>query len=570
MSEYDVNNPDWVDNVYTFDNNDPVQGGSQGVDNKPTKELANNVASLKQFKSSVIQGSGNPNSDSNINSLIALQQSTTYAVQDFEIENNYIKTLLYFDYTGGSFWRFNTASGLWENLNSELELDVTELKINRDGDIITNESYFSLKTETIDGAQKLVLREFPENQLSDLVVNTVEANAIDGTAEITNVVDQELLLLANNTDVNNQNAQFAIKRLLDIGIIVDKVEINVDETGVDLPIDVFGYDRFTVTYDDSNGALTDYIDPDNYDSYMQVYIPETGYADLEGYYRIAKVELVNTGEYYFYTYKRFNSVTLDTGIDEVDFIPDGTAFVDVSAMLQWVNSPLETGDADGYFQLSTRQGRLLALNTYGISTTDGDFGDIYSTIITNQAQFDLFFTTTLASTDNYVIIKPSQTELSGGYYELDRVVEVTGNRNTFIFHDGARIKLTNASAGFKINANDIKIDMNFDGQTVGSITTPLINLFNTTNCDISTKLFNIVGDTGIEGTSNTTNVNLKFTIDDTNTVTSNTKTLEDVNCNDIYSVNNDTGSKNFDACTNINIIGFVQGDAYIGYGDFDF
>jgi hypothetical protein len=570
MGSYDVNNTVWSENIYTFDNNDPVQGGSQGVDNKPLKELANNTASLKKYKSHVIQGSGNPNSDSTINSLTALQDSSTYAIQTFEIEDNYIQTLLYFDYTDGSFWRFKTTTGIWENLNADIDLDVSELRINKDGDVITNESYYSLKTETIDGAQRLVLREFPQNQLADLAVGTLETNSIDGTTEVTNIVDQEVLLLADNTDTSNQDAQFAIKRLLDIGITISKVETSIDETGLDLPTDIFGYDRFTVSYDGSNGALEDYIDPDNYDSYMQVDISDTGYSDISGYYRIAKVELFNTGEYYFYTYKRFNKVFLDTGESEVNFSPEETALVDVSSMLQWVNSPLETGDEDGYFQLTTRQGRLLGLNAYSIATNNGDFGDIYNTIITNQAQFDDFFTTTVSSTDNYVIIKQNQTELSNGYYELDRIVEITGNRNTLIFHDGARIKLTNTSAGFKINCDDIKMEVNFDTQTVGSITTPLINLFNTNNCDISTKIFNITGDVGIEGTSNTTNVNLKYSIDASNVLSDNVRTLENVNCNDIFSINDNTGGKNFDTCTNINIIGFIQGDAYIGYGNFDF
>ena len=567
MAEYDIDNPNWSDNVYTFDNADPVQGGAQGTSNKPMKELANNTATLRKYKSYIIQGTVNPNDDSTINSLILLQSNSTYAIQSYEIENDYIQTLLYFNYTDGTFWRFNTVTDNWENLNSGVTLDVSELRVNRDGDVLTNDSYFSLKTETIEGDQKLVLRKFPENQLGDLSIGKLEVNAIDGNAEVINVVDKELLLLANNVDVDNQDAQFAIKRLLDIGIVVDDVELSIDAVAAGLPVNVFGYDKFTVTYDGSSGVLTEYIDPDNYDSYMQVYIPETGDQDADGYYRIAKV-VSNTGDNYdFYTYREFNAVVLDTG---VDFVPDGSAFVDVSALLKWVNSPLETGDLDGYFELSTRQGRLLGLNTYGVATTNGDVGDIYNNIITNQEQFDNFFGSTLSSTDNYVIVKPSQTELSSGYYELDRIIDITGARNTIIFHDGARVKLTNASAGFKISSDDVNLEVNFDGQTIGSITSDLINIFNTTNCDIKTKIFNITGNTGIIGTVNNVNVNLKYTIDDTNVFNSNVKDLQNINCNDSFSVNNNTGGKNFDNCTNINIIGFIQGDAYIGYGDFDF
>jgi len=574
MGTYGVTNPVWTANVYTFDNDDPVQGGSAGTDNKPLKELANNCASLKQFKSNVIQGALNPNDDSSINSLTALQTTTTYAIQSYEVDSGnfttgYITSLLYFNYLDGTFWRFNVGTGNWENFNDSINFDLTEIRINKDGNLTENEKYYSLKTETIDGEQKLVLREFPGNQLGDLVVDTIEANVFDGTAEVTNIVDKEVLLLANNTDENNQDAQFAIKRLLDIGATLDKINTDVDVSGLGLS-DPFGFDKFTIIYDGSNGPLSTYIDPDSFESYFEAKITDTGYADIAGYYRVAKVVEQTGDEYLLYTYRSFNGVVLETGVTEVDFSPDEQVLMDVSAMIQWVNSPLETGDEDGYFQLVTRQGLLLGLNVANLAETEGDVGDVYSIIITNQAQFDTYFTSTFSSSNEYVIVKPNRSELSGGYYNLDHLVEFTGNNNTIIFHDGARVKITHVDAGFKINCNDIRLDVNFDGITVAGMNNPAIDIFSTTNCDINTKIFNLIGDVAIRGTSNTTNVNLKATIDGTNTVNSNLQSLENVNCNDIYLVNDVTGGKNIDTCTNINIVGFVQTDAYIGYGDFDF
>ena len=39
----------WEDNVYLFEENDPVQGGADGIDNVPIKQLANRTAYLKHL-----------------------------------------------------------------------------------------------------------------------------------------------------------------------------------------------------------------------------------------------------------------------------------------------------------------------------------------------------------------------------------------------------------------------------------------------------------------------------------------------------------------------------------------
>lgn len=45
----------WEDNVYLFEENDPVQGGADGIDNVPIKQLANRTAYLKQLCAQLAQ-----------------------------------------------------------------------------------------------------------------------------------------------------------------------------------------------------------------------------------------------------------------------------------------------------------------------------------------------------------------------------------------------------------------------------------------------------------------------------------------------------------------------------------
>ncbi|EJC1071015.1 hypothetical protein MX230_000543, partial [Vibrio cholerae] len=40
--------PVWEAGIYQFETNDPVEGGPEGIDNKPTRQLANRTAYLKE------------------------------------------------------------------------------------------------------------------------------------------------------------------------------------------------------------------------------------------------------------------------------------------------------------------------------------------------------------------------------------------------------------------------------------------------------------------------------------------------------------------------------------------
>lgn len=40
---------DWADGIYQFETSDPVQGGPDGIDNVPTKQLANRTSWLRRM-----------------------------------------------------------------------------------------------------------------------------------------------------------------------------------------------------------------------------------------------------------------------------------------------------------------------------------------------------------------------------------------------------------------------------------------------------------------------------------------------------------------------------------------
>ena len=41
-------NPVWEEGIYQFETSDPVMGGPNGIDNRPTRQLANRTGYLKK------------------------------------------------------------------------------------------------------------------------------------------------------------------------------------------------------------------------------------------------------------------------------------------------------------------------------------------------------------------------------------------------------------------------------------------------------------------------------------------------------------------------------------------
>lgn len=77
----------WDDEVYLIEQTDPVEGGEEGIDNKPHKALANRSAYLKTLFESVISDAGLEVDNSSITQFLAALKSIFLQTSDYNFES---------------------------------------------------------------------------------------------------------------------------------------------------------------------------------------------------------------------------------------------------------------------------------------------------------------------------------------------------------------------------------------------------------------------------------------------------------------------------------------------------
>ena len=567
MSKYKVNKPNFNDNIYRFDNDDLVQGGLQGVDNKPLKELADNLAHIKKYKSQIITGTDDPNS---INLYSTLKDD--YQIQeDLEVEqddqgNWYIINLLYYKFDNGTFWKciltnsiqsgedtplLEDGSLLWYNLTSQTILDTNEVRIARNpGNTGTSGDYFKLVQTQSGSDEYLTVEKYTDDvldsKLANLKVNELNVNRIDAeNSNVSNIANKEVLLNSSITqESENDDSAFTVKRLGDIGLTVTSIALNVSPpSGYS---DIIGFDL--IVGNPTVGTMEDYL-ADN--DFIQVH----NTVDNDGFYKVATANGNNV-----YIYKSYFSTTSNqTNV--------GNIYINDSAQIYW-------NENDNIWELKTSQGEYLGLRVNSVSVETGtggvdfQYGILYNRIIDNQVDFDAFFYNDISNVviNEHVLIK-SNTDAGTTNYELYLNIPVTNNLVKLSMQHNVKIELTDSDAGFTFtNVSDLEWDLFFSNSGYINNTIMLVSC---DKCSFNIDVSNSNGANVITAndTSSIIEVKINYSECEFNNIFNQCENFIVTNA---FINNSESGNdKIFNECKNFSVDGVLNDDTFIGSGDFN-
>jgi len=567
MGSYKVNKPNFNSNIYTFDNDDLVQGGQQGIDNKPLKELADNVAHIKKYKSQIITGLDNPNDINLYQTLV-----DDYQIQDIEIEqdtNNdwYIINLLYYKYNDGTFWKCILTNPLqsgettppitdgylsWYNLTSQTILDTNEVRIARNsGSTGSTGDYFKLVQSVSSGDEYLTVEKYTndvlDNELGNLKVNELNVNRIDAeNSNVSNIANKEVLINANITQPSeNSDGAFTIKRLKNVNMSISSIDENV--TPPSGYTDLIGFDK--VIGVPASGNVADVVNDNDF-----IQIKDTN--ENDGYYKVATVNVND-----IYLYKSYKSVASD------DNSGDGEIYLNDSAQILW-------NETDKIWELKTVDGQHLGLRVNSITETNSQSGStslqysiLYNRIIESQIEFNDFFNNIGSiSVNEHVLIKANNDSGTNNYI-LNQNHTITNNLIKLTMQHNVKILLNNSVSGFTFNnVNDLEWDLFFsDGVNISNI----ITMNNCERISLNVDIENSNGTNIItsDNTSSFIELRLKYNSSEYDNIMNSCENFIISNC---FIDNSSSGNdKIFNQCKNISIDGVINSETFIGTGDFD-
>jgi hypothetical protein len=415
--------------VYIFSSEDFVLGELDGTSNIPLKQIAENTAYLKRFKGRIIYGTGTP--------------STGSIPTDMVLDSYSIYNVLYLDETTGSFWKLTSISPItWSNITKSTVLNVAGLKINNAGN---DAEYFEFKYNSTTNTLELLdsYGNYGNVKVGTVYYNTIDSRTITDI-EFVNIVDSELLLLANIEDESqNQDAFFSVKRLEDISEITVTSFYRKDES-------VYVDDTWYVSVS-SGTVLSDYISDGDYVEIQG--IDEESGEEINGYY---KVSYVNDALNYFRTSSDFRSAFAFNDYTGLS----GTMSKDNSAQIRW-------NATDVRWELKTRNGNLLPLQISNFINESGiPVGFIADRVISTTSQFDALFNNVVTGEDvcylrkpetnytedienEFIYIKPNSDVGSNGEYTLNNMVQIMGSNIKIETTKGTKIN-TVSGAGFRM------------------------------------------------------------------------------------------------------------------------
>jgi hypothetical protein len=539
----------WNNNIYTYDKIDRVIGGIDGTSNKPVIDLSQNSHYLKKYKGNILRGTLDPNTDPDV---------LTY-LNSIDLDNLTPNHILYFKEDDMSVWTIDKTSYLetvdsitWLSQYDNYKLNVKGVELNGDGNKATY-IYFDYDSDNE------VLKIKDENgDLADLQVKDLNFNVYGSGSEITKLEDNEILLLSHITNSSqNQDAFYSVKRLEDTPLTITGFERNIDggQTGTDDDYDLWHIDGDI----NPNLVVGDFIQISN--------ITEGVGDDINGYYRVLSSN-DQTGFNYIKTDRNFK--VIEASSDQPTGL-NGIIQKDNAVSIKWDNDyDNGTGEDPGIWTLIDKDNNLLPLKVSGlqIDGQEPEFLNLFiNTIITNEAEFNLFFNNgNIVRSNEKVFVKHNPL----ADYTLSNNIIIEGDNLHIEFGPGVEIDLNGYSVIFNNNTGTqeniiFKGGIWYDSTTGGSLNGYYFDLSNSINSKLEDMVIeNCEADKCIIGNSsmefcNINNIKLDSNSNIFNILIDN---IYNSNLMEVWLENTDTGKELLNIY-NSNFVGFLNGESTI-------
>lgn len=430
MGSYAGDQSSYFPSITIFETDTLVLGGIDGPDNIALKQLADSGSYIKKFKGRIVRGTGVPNAST---------------LSGFNADANVVTNTLYLDEATQSFWKPNDSIGsTWTNFTKAAKLNIKGLKLNDAGD----DTDF-LKLE-YDAANNRLMVKKPDNTLGNIRVAKVIFNQIDGEAlDTAKIVDSEIILLFDiASEAQNQNAQYAVKRLSDIPALVVTAWDNTNPDS-----------KFTF-----NTAPAPYLAVNDYVQIRE--LPEDTGDNINGYYLVKTIggNFIEVDQNYK---KIVANATAETGLS-------GSISKDNSAMIMW-------NETAGYWELRDRAGNLLSINVGGlyingvlseiipdrVVRNNLDYMEIFAHVETGQDTCYLKKPETGYTEyikNEWIIIRPNEDSADGSYDVLNNI-EIPKSNLKLEFYPGATFKFLGNYTVRVRNDSDAPV-YKYDGSSV--------------------------------------------------------------------------------------------------------